>query len=241
MTIAAAQVTATTDSTKPSLLIFTKTRGYRHESIPHGISMVTTIGAERGWSVDATEDSSIFTTEGLSPYTALVFISTTGNFLVANESDALQEYMLNGGAWLGIHAAFPPLENFPRSVILTVFMSDGNTRPDIITIQTHDHPSTANLPHFHTRTDEWYAYKTNPNDDPTYTVLATLNETYIDEITLEPELEHMEPHSISWYSLYEGVGRAFYTGMGHTSGTYYEPYFIEHITGGLEWVTGVAN
>ncbi|GKT61615.1 glycosyl hydrolase [Colletotrichum tofieldiae] len=121
---------------------------------------------------------------------------------------------------------------------LILFLSGGNIRPDIVTIQNFDHPSTANLSESHNRTDEWYAYKTNPVDDPYYTVLASLEETYIDELT-PPEPEHMAPlHPISWYSIYNDVAKAFYTGMGHTNESYYEEYFVKHVTGGLEWVTG---
>jgi type 1 glutamine amidotransferase len=118
----------------------------------------------------------------------------------------------------------------------------GNVRPDEILVETSNHPSTANLPSSHSRVDEWYSFKTNVADFPeNYTVLATLAETYIDEVTLFPEREHMDPHPISWYSLYKGRARAFYAGQGHTTETFSEPYFIQHITGALEWVTGEAG
>lgn len=73
-----------------------------------------------------------------------------------------------------------------------------------------------------------------------YTVLATLNETYIDDIT--PAYLSMKPtHPISWYHLFEGKARAWYTGQGHTVDTYSEEYFIQHVTGGLEWVVGARE
>jgi uncharacterized protein len=71
-------------------------------------------------------------------------------------------------------------------------------------------------------------------------VLAVLEETYIDEIT--PEYLSMKPnHPIAWYSTFEGKARSWYTGMGHTVESYAEPYFVEHVTGGLKWVLGLAN
>lgn len=113
-----------------------------------------------------------------------------------------------------------------------------------MTILDHNHPSTANLPTTNTRADEWYAYFTVPAF-PTYQVLATINETYIDEITIRPDLEHMSPHTISWASMYYpedgGSGRSFYTGMGHTNESYTEDYFVQHVTGGLDWVTFNAD
>ncbi|KAI3556518.1 glycosyl hydrolase [Colletotrichum abscissum] len=253
--------------------------------IPHGIQLVSSIANEKGWSVAATEDSAIFTNGSLSAYSTLVFISTTGNYLSTNESDALNDFLLNGGSWLGIHAGkfklmdvFTALKtcltfsniagdfgddmpNWFTKLVGAQFRShpcetddicddaqkeryppNGNIRPDIVTILDFDHPSTSGLPESHNRTDEWYAYKTNPADDSAYKVLAKVEETYIDEITLSPELQHMPPmHSISWYSMYEGVARAFYTGMGHTNESYSEEYFVKHVTGGLEWVTGTSD
>ncbi|KAF9871971.1 glycosyl hydrolase [Colletotrichum karsti] len=224
------------EATTPNLLIFSKTEGYRHKR----------------------HDSTIFTNGSLSDFSTLVFLSTTGNFLNASEADALDKFLLNGGSWLGIHAAGDFGDEFPAwytklvggqfkshpcvddwmctDAELERYPPGGNIRPDIVTIQDATHPSTSGLPLSHNRTDEWYSYKTNVAENSNYTVLATLEETYIDENTLV-EPQHMDPHPIAWYSLYEGKAKAFYTGMGHTNETYYEEYFIKHLTGGLEWVT----
>ncbi|KAJ4992063.1 glycosyl hydrolase [Stagonosporopsis vannaccii] len=245
-----------------SLLLFSKTAGYRHDSIPDAIELVSSIANENNWSVTATEDSSVFTPEGLSNYSSLVFLHTTGDLLVSDEYDALYQFLLNGGSWLGIHAAGDFGNNTPpwyntlvggqfefhpcapewtcSPAQLERYPSGGNIRSDIVTVQDSSHPSTINLPASHNRTDEWYSYRTNPSQDPRYTVLATLEETYIDEIT--PEYLSMQPdHPISWYSVFEGKARAWYTGMGHTKESYTEPYFVEHVTGGLKWVLGESD
>ncbi|KAH7341209.1 ThuA-like domain-containing protein [Pyrenochaeta sp. MPI-SDFR-AT-0127] len=251
---AASPIASAPVSPKPNLLIFTKTAG-----IPNGIGLVTSVASKNDWSVVATEDSSVFTVEGLSNFTTLVFIHTTGDFLVDSEYEALYQYLIRGGSWLGIHAAAdfgnatPPWYNtlvggqfefHPCSPEWTCsdaqlerYPTGGNIRSDIITIRDSTHPSTVKLPQSHNRTDEWYSYRTNPSQSADYTVLATLNETYIDDIT--PAYLSMVPdHPISWYSMFEGKARAWYTGMGHTIDTYSEEYFIEHVTGGLEWVVG---
>lgn len=250
-------------SSTPSILIFTKTAGYRHESIPNAIDLVTSIANKNGWPVTATEDSSIFTTPGaLSNYTTMAFLHTTGDFLVEAEFDGLYQFLVNGGSWLGIHSAAdfwnatPPwyttlvgsqFEFHPCSPDWTCtaeqkerYPPGGNIRNDIITIQDPNHPSTLGLPTSHNRTDEWYSYRDNVGLSPNYTVLATLNETYLDDIT--PAYLSMKPtHPISWYHLFEGKARAWYTGQGHTDETYSEDYFIQHVTGGLEWVVGARE
>lgn len=73
-------------------------------SIPQGIELVTSIAKDKNWTVEATEDASVFTTAGLSAYTTLVFVCTTGNILTSDESDALYHWLMKGGSWVGIHA-----------------------------------------------------------------------------------------------------------------------------------------
>ncbi|KAH7010718.1 ThuA-like domain-containing protein [Macrophomina phaseolina] len=255
----ASQALSAPVSSKPNLLIFSKTAGYRHESIVNGVELLTTIADEHNWDISHSEDSVIFTNGSVSDYSTLVFLHTTGDFLVEEEFDGLYNYLVNGGTWLGIHSAADfwnktpawyhdlvggQFEFHPCSPEWTCteeqmvrYPPGGNIRPDTITVQDPHHPSTKNLPKVHNRTDEWYSYRRNVGTFDNYTVLATLAETYIDDIT--PSYLSMKPtHPISWYSYFEGKARSWYTGMGHTAATYSEPYFIEHVTGGLEWVVG---
>ncbi|KAF2828329.1 class I glutamine amidotransferase-like protein, partial [Ophiobolus disseminans] len=244
---------------KPNLLLFSKTAGYRHASIADGIALVTSIATSKNWTITATEDTSLFAPSGLSPFTSLIFLHTTGDFLSPAEFDALHAYLLAGGSRLGIHAAgdfgnaTPPWYNtlvggqfefHPCAPEWTCspaqlerYPTGGNIRPDTVTVETFDHPLTAKLPKTQRRVDEWYSYRTNVALDANYTVLATLEEIHIDEIT--PEYLSMKPvHPISWYSLFEGKARAWYTGMGHTSETYAEEYFREHVEGGWSGLLG---
>ena len=63
------------------ILVFTKTEGYKHQSITHGIEMLEKLGAENDFDVFTTQDSSLFTTKNLKQYSAVVFLSTTGDVL----------------------------------------------------------------------------------------------------------------------------------------------------------------
>ena len=67
--------------TQFEILVFSKTTGFRHASIADGIQAVQELGAEHGFDVIATEDSSTFTDEGLAPYRVVVFLCTTGDVL----------------------------------------------------------------------------------------------------------------------------------------------------------------
>src|SRR5258708_38516282 len=72
------------------VLVFSKTAGFRHSSIPNGIAAIRRLGQENGFAVDATEDAGAFTRKNLARYRAVVFLSTTGDVL-----DAAQQYDLH--------------------------------------------------------------------------------------------------------------------------------------------------
>ena len=59
------------------VLVFSKTEGFRHSSIPNGISAIVQLGQQHDFTVDATEDASAFTFENLQQYEAIIFLSTT--------------------------------------------------------------------------------------------------------------------------------------------------------------------
>ena len=47
------------------ILVFSKTAGFRHQSIEAGIAAIKKLGAENGITVDATEDATAFTDANL--------------------------------------------------------------------------------------------------------------------------------------------------------------------------------
>lgn len=80
------------------------------------------------------------------------------------------------------------------------------------------------LPAIWIRTDEWYNFATNPRGR--VNVLMTVDERTYRGRTMGAD------HPIAWYHEYDG-GRAWYTALGHTSQSYYEPIFLEHLWGGI--------
>src|SRR5260370_23314401 len=88
-----------------SALVFSKTTGYRHDSIPNGIAAITDLGGANGFAVDATEDSSLFTDDNLARYQVVIFLCTTGTVLADNQKSAFQRFIQNGNGYVGIHSA----------------------------------------------------------------------------------------------------------------------------------------
>ncbi|GAA3156331.1 hypothetical protein GCM10017687_87880 [Streptomyces echinatus] len=75
------------------VLVFSKTAGFRHDSIPEGVEAVRQLGRANGFTVDTTEDAGAFTGRNLSRYDAVVFMSTTGDVLDAAQQDAFEGYI----------------------------------------------------------------------------------------------------------------------------------------------------
>ena len=74
---------------QPKVLVFCKTNGYHHASITTGIAAIRQLGAQNGFGVDTTADSSWFRLKILRKYSALIFLSPTGKVFGPKEEKAL--------------------------------------------------------------------------------------------------------------------------------------------------------
>jgi hypothetical protein len=79
--------------------------------------------------------------------------------------------------------------------------------------------------------DEWYDFRTNPRGS--VRVLASLDESSYTGGT-------MGDHPIIWYHDFDG-GRSWYTAGGHTSESYSEPLFLQHLAGGIQYAAGIRR
>ncbi|MFF3458292.1 ThuA domain-containing protein [Streptomyces sp. NPDC002730] len=219
------------DRTAKRVLVFSKTAGFRHDSIPAGIAALKELGKSSNIAVDATEEAAQFTTSNLARFDAVVFLSTTGDVLGADQQKAFENYVSTGGGYMGVHAAADTEYDwaFYGGLVGAYFASHPQIQPATVRVEDHTHPSTAHLDDAWERTDEWYNYRTNPRTQAR--VLATLDETSYQGGTMKGD------HPIAWCQSYQG-GRAFYTGGGHTKESYAEPAFRTHLLGGLRYAAG---
>src|SRR4051812_37534340 len=88
------------------VLVFSKTKGYRHTSaIEAGKNSIRQLGVENGFTIDTTENADAFTFENLKKYAAVVFLCTTGDVLNDQQQQAFQQYIQKGGGFVGLHSA----------------------------------------------------------------------------------------------------------------------------------------
>ncbi|MFE6648665.1 ThuA domain-containing protein [Nocardioides sp. NPDC057772] len=217
------------------VLVFSKTAGFRHGSIPYGIAAIEKLGVENGFTVTATEDAAVFNDTDLAAYAAVVWLSTTGNVLDAGQQAAFERYIQGGGGYVGIHAASDTEYDWPwyGGLVGAYFAGHPAQQTATVKVRAHNTAATAELPKRWTRWDEWYSFRGRPADS--VRILADL-----DERSYNPGRFAMgEPHPIAWCHEYDG-GRAFYTGMGHTNESFTEPEFLSHVLGGIQMVAGAA-
>ena len=209
------------------LLVYTRTAGYRHDSIPVGVAALRGLD---GYTVDATEDLAVFRPDRLSRYAAIVFLSTSEDVLDEAGRDALKGYMAAGGAWLGIHGASTSEYHWPwfGELVGAWFDQHPPVQDGAMVVEDRDHPATRHLGATWTRRDEWYAFLANPR--PHVHVLLTVDEASYTGGTMGAD------HPLAWCHDRVG-GRSFYTALGHTEESYSEPAYLQHLSGALSWLT----
>jgi cytochrome c len=220
---------------KPRILVFTKTAGFRHASIPAALRAIRELAAPAGLAVDATEDASAFTDSRLRRYRAVVFLMTTGDVLALAQQGAFERFIRRGGGFAGVHSASDTEYTWPwyGRLVGAYFRSHPHIQSATVRVEHTRHPSTTALPRAWTRTDEWYNLARNPRGS--VRVLATL-----DESTYAPGSGAMgSDHPIAWAHEFEG-GRAWYTAGGHTDESYSEPLFRRHLIGGIRYAAGLS-
>ncbi len=159
-----------------AVLVFSKTTGFRHDSIPYGITTIEALGAEHGFSVDSTEEAGRFTAAELARYQVVVFLCTTGDILDPDQKAAFEDFIRAGGGFAGIHSASDTEYQWAwyGRLVGAYFESHPQIQPAAVHIENPGHPSTKNLPAVWRRTDEWYNFRGNPRGAAR--VLATLDE-----------------------------------------------------------------
>ena len=211
-----------TAAQESQVLVFSKTEGYHHKSIPTGTATIKELGDLNNFKVTESDDAGQFTENNLKKYQLIIFLSTTGNVLDEGQQKAFEDYINKGGNYFGIHAATDTEFDWKwyGDLVGAYFLSHPKIQEANVIVEKPLDPTVAHLPKIWTRTDEWYNLK---DISPKINVLLSLDETSYEGG------ENGEIHPIAWYRELEGGGKSIYTGGGHTEESYSEPAFQEHL------------
>lgn len=223
------------------VLVFSKTEAIRNGSIPEGIAALKALGAQRGWTVDATEDAGRFTNTSLRPYDVVVWLNTSGDILDARQQAAYRRFHRSGKGTVAVHSGGVDTElnwrwfrqlasasavSAPIVREATIFNAQGfNTQGR--------HPAAFLWPFISRRAGEWRRLNFGPTND----VFALLNANDVQTLLTAYDPVFTDPGPmvpIAWSREFDG-GRYFYTMLGGRSEDYADQSFLNHLVGGVEW------
>lgn len=220
----------------PNVLVFSKTSGFRHKSIPAGIKFMSELSNKNNWKVDFSEDANDFTNENLQQYNVLVFLNTSGDIFDDNQKEVFQNYIAEGNGFVGIHAASNTEMEWSwfTKMVGATFKDHPKVQNATLHIdKTTEHPAINHLKDKEVFKDEWYNFFKPVAKH--VNVLASL-----DESSYQGKKMNTENHPITWYHHYDG-GRVFYTGLGHTNEVYDDIRFEKLIQGAISWAADLEN
>jgi type 1 glutamine amidotransferase len=214
---------------KPTILVMSKTAGFRHSSIKNGQEALTAMAKENGWTIELTEDAKKFTPDNLKTFSTVIFLSTTGDILNREQEESFEKWLEGGGGLIGIHAATDTEYDWPwyGKAIGAYFVSHPQIQDAKIIIEDKNHPTTKHLGDSWVKNDEWYNFKSNPRAN--VKVLASLDESSYQGGSMNGD------HPIIWTNTV-GKGKVWYTGLGHTEASYTDEKFLRSLKEAILWV-----
>jgi len=221
---------AATSAPQARVLVFTKTAGWRHDSIPTAVATLRRLGAQQGMQVDHTEDAGWFEPVRLARYQAVVFANTTLDVLDEAQQAALESFVRGGGGFMGVHSAADTEHGWPwYGQLMGAWFA--NHPPGLQTtrvVREHDGVATGET---WTVTDEIYNYRSNPRAQ--VEVTATVKEEDYADGSMGPD------HPIAWCHAFDG-GRSWYTGLGHEIAIYGKAELQQQLIRGLRYASGLS-
>jgi hypothetical protein len=176
------------------------------------------------FSYDSTQNWDNLNPVFLSRYQVVIFLDTRPDS--AGQRIAFQQYMENGGAWMGFHfsafaltpSAYPQNWDWYHNQFLGSGEYRSNTwRPTsaILKVEDRDHPAMKNLPEkFKSAPNEWYRWKNDLRKNPDIKILASIDSSSFPLGTGPNPLEiwHSGDYPVVWTNT---KYRMIYCNMGH--------------------------
>jgi hypothetical protein len=180
------------------------------------------IAAQNNFSYTATNDWSQLNTGNLAQYKVVIFLD---DLPPSGQRAAFQQYMQNGGGFLGFHvSAFntnPANWDWYHNQFLGTGAFRSNTwgpTTSVLRVENRTHPSTVRLPAtFTSSVSEWYSWNNDLRTNPNINILASIDPTSFPLGT--------DPNQ-TWYSGYYPIlwtnknYKMLYANFGHNAMDY---------------------
>jgi type 1 glutamine amidotransferase len=194
------------------------------------------MAAENNFYLDFTDDTSTINNANLVNYQVFVMLHLAPFDMSRSQQEALQNFVEQGGGWVGIHAAgltgrqflgpnakyWQWFEDFLGGV---VYSPHPSYQKGTLLVEDHRHPVTKDLPARFEISDEWYEFDKSPRGNTR--VLASADEsTY-------HQNKPMGDHPLIWTN--ESYRRMIYIGVGHDSSSWSNKNYSTLVRNAILW------
>lgn len=238
------------------VLLFSKTNGFRHGSIPVGVMALKMLGEQTGaYESVHSEDDSVFEQDSLKGFDAVIMVNTTGELFRPGKLPAdkeqrdaalqreerlkgnLVEFVRSGKGLAGTHSATDTYKNWKEYNDMMGGAFDGHPWHEEVPVRilAPDHPlNKVFAGQGFTVRDEIYQFRGDTAQPSERRMLLSLAS---DWPGLSKGKRQDGFYPISWISRY-GDGRVFYCSLGHRDEIYYNPVVLEHYLAGFQFALG---
>jgi len=238
------------------VLIFSKTNGFRHGSIPVGVAAVTLLGEKTGaYTSVQSEDDAYFEPAKLKEFDAVIMLNTTMEIFrpakmptdaksrdLALEREAmlkqsLVDFVKGGGGLAGIHAATDTYHNWGEynRMMGGTFAGHPWHKSVPVTNLAPDHPLNQMFKGKGFEVvDEIYQFRQDTALPTDRKMLLALDGGRMD-VSRGNRKDGLYP--ISWLSTY-GKGHTFYCSLGHNDHIFFNPAILQHYLAGIQYALG---
>lgn len=245
------------------LLVFSRTNGFRHDSIVTGKLAFAEMGKKTGaFEAVISDDLAMFEKDKIGQFDAICFLSTTQNAFAPFDEEMkkmseeektaakarelvlkenLMAYIKGGGGFVGIHAATDTFYEWKEYGEMMNGYFDGHpwmagTLVNLFVEPGQEkHPLTEMFGGERLEfNEEIYQFKA-PYDSSKVHMLLRLDPEKSAEVKGINRKDN--DFGVSWARNWE-KGRVFYSSLGHNHEMYWHPKVVRHYLAGIQWAIG---
>jgi type 1 glutamine amidotransferase len=245
------------------LLIFSRTGGFRHQSIATGKVALDEMGKKTGaYEAVISDELSNFEKDKIGQFDAICFLSTTQNPFAASKDklkamtpeeqesakkyenglrESLMAFVKGGGGFVGIHAATDTFYDWPEYGNMINGYFDGHPWGAGAQVNIYVEPGQEKHPlaaMFNGQRldfkEEIYQFKA-PYDSSKVHMLLRLDPEKSAQVKGMKRQDN--DYGVAWARSWD-KGRVFYCSIGHNHDMYWHPEVLRHYLAGIQWAIG---
>ncbi|MGW3290146.1 ThuA domain-containing protein [Streptomyces sp. NPDC001002] len=210
--------------------------------------------AANGFTYTSSNNWDLLANGGVNSYQVVLFLDDLPQ--TAAQRTGFENYMRNGGAWMGFHVSAFTTNAASWSWYHNTFLGSGNFRSNtwgpttaVLKVEDRTHPSTVNLPAtFTSSVSEWYSWSNDLRTNPAIKILASIDPSSFPLGT--------DPNQ-TWYSGYYPIlwtntnYKMLYANFGHNamnydtnttlSSTFASATQNKFLLDGIKWLGGSSS